>query len=220
MFTKIFLFITFINFIYPYALVCPSIAPLPQSLEKTKTYSFEKITENGETYTPVLMGNSIWLQNNIQMKTVTTGDQENLCPKGYRVPYLSDFEDMISSLSNPYSAFTNTSGFNLSAGRYAVTNTKADTDLNSYLFYVIYVNESSAKIETTTILINKTPSYLKCVIETLSPEIEISPSSNYSPLVGDQKYFYINDTYLLGTMWRINNNSIIKNNNNIIINLK
>ena len=215
MYIKFFLFITLIINIYPYAFKCPSNSTLPESFEKTKTYSFEQITENDVTYTPVLMGNSIWIQNNLQMKTVTTGDQENICPKGYRVPYISDFEEMIANLSDPYSAFTNTTGFNLSAGRYAVTNSKADSNLNSYLYYVIYVNGTSKKVEKTTILINKVASYMKCVIETLSPEIEVGPTSNYSPYVGDQKYFYMNDTFLLGTLWRINNNSITKNQYNI-----
>ena len=189
MYIKFLLFIIFIIYIYPYALICPSNSKNPQSFEKTKTYSLEPITENGVTYTPVIMGNSIWIQNNLQMKTVTTGDQINICPKGYRVPYISDFEDMISNLSDPYSAFTNTTGFNLSAGRYAVTNSKADSNYSSYLYYVIYVNGTSKKVEKTTILINKVASYIKCVIETLSPEIEVSPASNYCPYVGDQKYF-------------------------------
>ena len=216
MYIKFFLFIIFIIYIYPYALICPSNSKNPQSFEKTKTYSLEPITENGVTYSPVIMGNSIWIQNNLQMKTVTTGDQINICPKGYRVPYISDFEDMISNLSDPFSAFTNISGFNLSAGRYAVTNSKADNNYNdSYLFYVIYVNETSQKVEKTIISINKVPSYIKCVIETLSPEIQVGPTSNYSPYIGEQKYFYMNDTFLLGTLWRINNNSITKNQYNI-----
>jgi hypothetical protein len=225
MFLILTLFSSLLFYSSEFAHICPnSQLSAPQTFTQSKTFSLTPFTYNSETYTPIELAKTIWLKNKIQLKSYSTKNQTNLCPTNYRIPLLSDFENLLSNLTksnkNVYNTITDVEFFNLPSGSYAITNSKADDIELSYNFYALYVNETAGTVSIKNVSLDKIPNtqyvYIKCIIETNSPEIEMNPDSN-SIYVGDNKNFGVNENFLTGSMWRINNNNenIIKNNFNI-----
>ena len=208
------------SFTNQFAYICPTKEQsLPQSFTPSSTYKLSTFTYNSNTYTQLEIGKTIWLSYSTRISSYSTDKQTNVCPPNYRIPVLSDFENLLANLTsnssiNVYNYITDVDKFNLPSGSYAVSNTKADNDSLSYYFYTLYVNETAGtvSIKNVSLATITQPVYAKCIIESLTPDIEITPQSNYN-YVGDSKNFAVDNTNLIGNLWRIN-----KDNDNVIIN--
>ena len=208
------------SFTNQFAYICPTKEQsLPQSFTPSSTYKLSTFTYDSKTYTQLEIGKTIWLSYSTRISSYSTDKQTNVCPPNYRIPVLSDFENLLANLTsnssiNVYNYITDVDKFNLPSGSYAVSNTKADNISLSYYFYTLYVNETAGtvSIKNVSLATLTQPVYAKCIIESLTPDIEITPQSNYN-YVGDSKNFAVDNTNLIGNLWRIN-----KDNDNVIIN--
>ena len=221
----IFLIITTILFSFTnqFAYICPKTKQSPpQKFNPSTTYELSSFTYNSTTYKQVELAKTIWLTNSIKVMNYKSDNQTNVCPPNYRIPVLSDFENLLSNLSsvssdNVYNTINDIDQFNLPSGSYAISNTKADNDSMSFYFYTLYINETAGTVSIKNVSLKNItqPVYAKCIIDTLSPEIEITPQSNYN-YVGDNKNLAVKNTNLIGSLWRINkdNSNLVSNNYN------
>jgi uncharacterized protein YxeA len=205
------LYISFFSFIFSIIRQCPTENQDPPTLfSETKTYSYPTVTDaNGNEYKQLKVGTSIFIHESIEVSTVNTQNQENNCPTGFRVPLKKDFTDLISNLgTDAYETLVNPDGFNLKPNVYAITDTKSDDNAEATNFYCLYANETSRAVSIKAIDLKslyKENITLKCVIENLTPSISMNPKNDTN--IGDTKTFSVDENILLGSLWRINNNS-------------
>ena len=140
------------SFTNQFAYICPTKEQsLPQSFTPSSTYKLSTFTYDSKTYTQLEIGKTIWLSYSTRISSYFTDKQTNVCPPNYRIPVLSDFENLLANLTsnssiNVYNYITDVDKFNLPSGSYAVSNTKADNDSLSYYFYTLYVNETAGTV--------------------------------------------------------------------------
>ena len=206
-----FLYISLFHLIFSIIRQCPTEEQNPPStINKIKTYSYPKITNSeGQDFTQLKVGKSIFIHENINVVIVNTQEQINNCPTGFRVPLLSEFSELISVLGiNAYETLTDPDGFNLKANIYAITNSKSDNNSETVNFYTLYANETSRGVKIVAINLKSLDSNnltLKCIINNLTPEIVMNPNNN--TYIGDTKSFSVDENILLGSLWRINKDS-------------
>jgi len=217
------LFLSFIPKIYSITRICPDSDPsVPKSIENAKSYTLNSITVNNTLFHPVVVGNQIFLHENILLNTSLFNTKEILfqCPDGYRIPTLDDYRSLLSYLGDKaYSTFINdtTAGFNLSVGTYAITNTKNNNDSYSYNFYSLYCNSSTSDCAlVSTDLVLTGGKVIKCIINTLSPKIYMTDDTDKIPYIGENRTFAIENSTLLGTIWRINGGDTYYDNVNTV----
>ena len=217
------LFLSFIPKIYSITRICPDSDPsVPKSIENAKSYTLNSITVNNTLFHPVVVGNQIFLHENILLNTSLFNTKEILfqCPDGYRIPTLEDYRSLLSYLGDKaYSTFINdtTAGFNLSVGTYAITNTKSNNDTYSYNFYSLYCNSSTSDCAlVSTDLVLTGGKVIKCIINTLSPKIYMTDDTDKIPYIGESRTFAIENSTLLGTIWRINGGDTYYDNVNTV----
>jgi hypothetical protein len=203
--------------------ICPEEAPhIPKSIDNVKSYTLSSITVNETQFHPIIVGNQIFLQENVLLNTSLFNTKEILfkCPDGYRVPTYDDYAALIANLSTKaYSTFTDGStsdSFNLSAGIYAITSTKSNNDTNSYNYYSLFCNSSTSECGLIgTDLVLTGGKVIKCIINTLSPKIYMVDKTKKVPYIGESRTFAIDNSTLLGILWQINARDTFDNVNTV-----
>ena len=203
--------------------ICPDDEPsVPKSIDNAKSFTLNSITVNETLFHPVIVGNQIFLHENILLNTSLFNTNEILfqCPDGYRVPTYDDYRDLITNLGDQaFSTFTDSSssGFNLSANNYAITNTKSNNDSHAFNFYSLFCNSSTNECNLqSTDLVLTGGKVIKCIINTLSPKIYMTDDTGKDPYIGESRSFAIENSTLLGVIWRINGGETYYDNVNTV----
>ncbi len=146
LFLKFLIINLYINLIFSLSF-CTKSNKAPEEI-KIDTSKIIKPNFLGKDYQIIEISNKIFLSEDTKdkIKYATSGIFSNseFCPKDFIIPLKTDYENIINNLGpNAISSFTNKNGFNITEGKYYLTNTKGKSDIYSNVF--MYLEGNSLK---------------------------------------------------------------------------
>ena len=189
-------------------LYCPKSNKPPQEIEIDESKSIiDPIIYSNKTYNYVKILNKYFLTEDTyegfdEARSIPFPDSK-YCPVDFKIPLQEDFQEVIDTLgSKAYSIFTDKNGFNITEGKYYLTNTGGKKYKTSKM--LLYLDGNSLKfLDERTFTVDVV---VRCMLNIPITKI-VSKFKERDIDLNEKIMIKADNKYLSGYLWKIDNDT-------------